>query len=354
MSSEPEAGAPSADPADLISPRQRDAVTAYTERLLGPELAGPAAEDAIFAFTRIAAQRSDLGTAPQSELANETLLALTRLMAAVTVPDRSAPEDRRQAVWASIGAASHCTCRESAALLATRANENIQPRESAALDDHLAGCEACRRLAADAAAADAAFTAALTPPAGGSGIGAVPRATFAAATVLVGAAVAAIALTTGSRPPSIHPARPALTPVQTQSPSSFALATTTATTATPTAHHHGARHPAAHHRVDHHPARAGTAVSSPPVATSASTPAGSASTPSATAGTGSGVPGASAPAAASTGTPARRTPPARTTAGSGAGSTSAPASTGSTSGGSLPADSAPQQGIGGLTGTTPQ
>jgi hypothetical protein len=176
--------------ADPVSDAQAQAAHAYAQVLLEPDVAHAAAQDAIAAFRPALVQRGDLGA--QSPDADDTLLALTRLMTAVSVPDASLPADRRQAVWASIGANSHCTCRESAALLATRANGNIQPRESAALDDHLSGCAHCRELAIKTVAADRAFARALKPT--GLRLPSPPRAVYVvlALFIAIGAGILAV------------------------------------------------------------------------------------------------------------------------------------------------------------------
>ncbi len=323
---------------DPVSPAQRQAAHAYANVLLEADVATAAADDAIAAF------RETLGTRGQSVAsaaeANTTLLALTRLMTAVSLPDRSSPEDRRQAVWASIGATSHCTCREAAALLATRANANIQPRESAALDEHLASCAECRELSVQTVTADAAFRAALVPPSGGLGGGGLPggpRAGAVLLAVLIALAAGIYALSSGGSSSSRASAAPA--PVHTQTAEAVALSVpTVATPARPHRHagHHGAVAKPAHRHVTEHPR---TTTQSTPTATVTTTASA-----------------VSAGAPTTVATDAAATPPAQAAspAASPATHTAAPSTAAQVSGpSSLPADSAPQQGIGSLTSTTP-
>jgi anti-sigma factor ChrR (cupin superfamily) len=204
---------PAATGVDPVSSAQTQAAHAYARVLLERDVADAAAQDAVAAFRQALVQRGELPGGAQSPAADETLLALTRLMTAVSVPDRSLPEDRRQAVWASIGASSHCTCRESAALLATRANGNIQPRESAALDEHLAGCAHCRELSAQAVAAEQAFAQALTPAR--SGFPSPPRGAFVVLALLIAIGVGIFAANSGQTTRTVTRA---VTPTPTPSP----------------------------------------------------------------------------------------------------------------------------------------
>ncbi len=356
---------------DPVSPAQNRAAHAYASTLLELDVAGPAAEDAVAAFRQTLAGRPP-ADASSTAAANDTLLALTRLMTAVSMADRSSPEDRRQAVWASIGSASHCTCREAAALLATRANNNIQPRESAALDEHLASCADCRELSVRAVAADRAFRAALAPSDGGLGLGGLPggpRAGAALLAVVIAVAVGIVALSSGGS--GSGGARAATVAAQTQTSEVVALKVPAAARPAVSAHHsvHHAvkpkvvtRHATVHRHVTK-PAHAATtastsdagASSSADTAASAQTsaPATSSSTAS------SSTPGSSTASSAATGaavTPAAAAPASAGTADTSATapSTAAPSTAAQVSGpSSLPADSAPQQGIGSLTTTTP-
>jgi hypothetical protein len=122
--------------------QRREAVLVYCRTLLPPPADAEAAADALTAFDE--ARGPDTGDEGDP---TDLLLAITRLMAAVSLPDRSTPGDRRKAVRASIGSESHCTCRESGALLAARCNGTIEDRGSRALDLHLAGCPLCCELA---------------------------------------------------------------------------------------------------------------------------------------------------------------------------------------------------------------
>ncbi len=231
MSTAPEQGTGTATDADVVSPAQQQAAHAYARALLEPDIADAAAADAIAAFRQALTQRGDLPDGAQSQAADETLLALVRLMTAVSVPDHSLPEDRRQAVWASIGASSHCTCRESAALLATRANGNIQPRESAALDEHLATCAFCRDLAVKTVAGEQAFRAALRPK--GSGVPSLPRAAYAVIALLIALGVGIAAISTGGGGTRTVTRAVAAVPVQTQTPAADTLTSAAVTQTTP-------------------------------------------------------------------------------------------------------------------------
>jgi hypothetical protein len=363
MSDGPEGSAVSVTQTDPVSAAQQRAAHAYADQLLAPEVAGPAADDALNAFRQTLA--SGTAGAAGSPAADDTLLALTRLMTAVSMPDRSSPEDRRQAVWASIGSASHCTCREAAALLATRANANIQPRESEALDEHLATCAECRELSARLVVADRAFRAALIPASRGlnvPGLPGGPRAAAALLAVLVAVGGGIVALASGSGSPRAHAGTVA---GHTQTAEAVALTVPAGASTSPTtslrtragigpgtrvAVHHRAkarlaeRHRAVHASTRSHTVTQTTPAASAPTTTSATSIAASdASAPTQPTSTPSSTPTAAANAG--------------TTAGSGASSTSG-ASTPSTAAqvsgpSSLPADSAPQQGIGSVTSTTP-
>lgn len=133
--------------------RRREAVLTYCRTLLQPPADAEAAADALSAFEE--AQRSTPAGGEPGDA--DLLLAVTRLMAAVSLPDRSTPSDRRDAVRASIGSESHCTCREAGALLAARRNGTIDERGSRALDLHLAGCPVCCELADRVAVAESRF-----------------------------------------------------------------------------------------------------------------------------------------------------------------------------------------------------
>jgi hypothetical protein len=235
---------------DPVTPAQSRAAHAYAEVLLGNENAGPTAEDALAAFRQTVGARGEAVSTSALPAADETLLALTRLMTAVSMPDRSSPEDRRQAVWASISSGSHCTCRESAALLATRANGNIQPRESAALDEHLATCAECSELSVRSGVADTAFYDQLKPAAGGGfGLPGAPRAAFALAAALIVAGSGAVVLAThggGSHATGSNAAQ--VTAVQTQTATTVGLQLTTTAATKPAPRHARAIKPTTHHR----------------------------------------------------------------------------------------------------------
>jgi hypothetical protein len=325
-----------------VSPAQTRATFAYARTLLEPDVAEPAAEDALAAFGQAVAARTAAGTEPDPDGAGETLLALTRLMTAVSVPDRSSPADRRQALWASIGHSSHCTCRESAALLATRANGNISARESTALDEHLATCADCRDLSARAVAAEAAFRRELTPPAGPGGftIPSVPRSAYGVLGVVIAVIVAGILLLSGGSKsntsraaiaPIPHPAAAAL-----NSPATEAKATKRAVKP-----HHVTVKPRKRVVRQHVAATATTTQTATTTAPTqpAATLASNTGAASSAAGTGSASAAAGTTGAGATHAAAATTP-----------SSSAAVVSGSSS---LPADSAPQQGIGSLTSTTP-
>ena len=132
---------------------RREAVLTYCRTLLQPPTDAEAAADALSAFEEARTAAPAGSEAGDTEL----LLAVTRLMAAVSLPDRSTPGDRREAVRASIGSESHCTCRESGALLAARRNGTIDDRGSRALDLHLAGCPVCCELADRVSVAESRF-----------------------------------------------------------------------------------------------------------------------------------------------------------------------------------------------------
>ncbi|HET9073948.1 MAG TPA: zf-HC2 domain-containing protein [Solirubrobacteraceae bacterium] len=320
-----------------ISAAQRRAAHAYATVLLEPDVAGPAAEDALDAFASAVAERPELSAGSNAVSVNETLLALTRLMTAVSVPDRSRPEDRRRAVWASIGASSHCTCRESAALLATRANGNIQPREDAALEEHLAGCAGCRELADATTAAEQAFRAELTPPGrGGFGLPDLPRTAYAILALLIAVAVALVALNGNAARPAAHtalaPAPPTVTHLVVD-------VNPTTRTAARRDRHLAARHRVVRHRSHHaHPRRGRASTAAP------STGPGTAATSESTAASSSAT---STPVSATASAPVSQ--PAAATASAPAPSPQPAASAQPAASDNLPAQSAPQQGIGTIT-----
>ena len=350
-------GADAAADTDPVSAAQIRAARAYAATLFGGtdsvSEADAAAEDALGAFRQALSTRAELAADAQGASANATLLALTRLMTAVSVPDRSSPGDRRQAVWASLGHSSHCTCRESAALLATRANSNIQPRESAALDEHLAHCSDCRALADRCVAADDAFRAALAPPPGPGlgGIGALPRMAYALLALLLAAGAGTFALLSGGTTNASHAA---VTPIRTQPATTLTPAPATPAKSRrrvvdrPRDHHrasHTRRHAPTSRRVTASPAAAGPASAGTASAGTAGAPAAVnvSATPAGTGATGAGTAAAS---------PSTRSSSAPAAASSAAAAQPSAAQVSGQS--SLPAASAPQQGIGSLgTTTTP-
>ncbi len=134
----------------------------YCRELLRQPAADEAATDALVGFWRLLMAHDDERV--DDPPSDEALLAITRQMVAVSMPDRGSPSQRRQAMIASISAEPQCSCRESPSLLAARANENIEPRESVALSGHLAECPECRGLDAHMERAERAFRAALAVP----------------------------------------------------------------------------------------------------------------------------------------------------------------------------------------------
>ncbi len=147
VTSEPpaaEAELPAHSAADMRLPDgQEEAVFVFCRDLLRAPTADEAAADALLAFKQLlAAHDDDSPEAPGADL----LLAITRRMAAVSMPDRGSPSERRMAVSASLGAEIQCSCRETAALLSARSNGDIEPRGAAALSNHLAACPECRAL----------------------------------------------------------------------------------------------------------------------------------------------------------------------------------------------------------------
>jgi hypothetical protein len=308
-----------------VSDAQRRAVAAYTGQLLEPELATATAGDVIAGYGQgIGARQSEGITAEQQ---NEFLLSLTRLMTAVSLPDRSTPDDRREAILASIGERSHCTCREAGALLAARANGNIEARQQEALVAHLAECEYCRKLAEDMVVAEDRFRAELAPPARGALL--QTRNVLLMSSGLLALLVAGgivLATSGGSNSPTLaarHNTPPITTP---------ALATHTATTAaTPkrkrktAAHHHraAARKPATHHVATKPAVTASAPTYTPPTYTPPTyTPPASTYTPPASSSSSAATSSSSAGAAVSS----------------------------SSSSSSLGAASAPQSGIGNVGG----
>lgn len=147
--------------ADLRLPEgQEEAVFVFCRELLRAPTADEAAADALLAFKQLlAAHDDDSIEAPGVEL----LLAITRRMAAVSMPDRGSPSERRIAVSASLGAEIQCSCRETAVLLSARANGDIEPRGAAALSNHLAACPECRALDAHFERAEREFRETANP-----------------------------------------------------------------------------------------------------------------------------------------------------------------------------------------------
>lgn len=139
-----------------VDVRQADAVRAFCAELLEDDVVDAATADALAAYHH----RLPVSTARDDEL----LLAVTRLMAAVSLPDRSSPADRRDAMRASFAAEAQCTCREAVGMIAAHANGNLPPREAAALEHHLQGCDGCRAVVASMSRAEQRFRAALGGP----------------------------------------------------------------------------------------------------------------------------------------------------------------------------------------------
>lgn len=147
--------------ADLRLPDgHEEAVFVFCRELLRAPTADEAAADALLAFKQLLAAHDDDSTeAPGADL----LLAIARRMAAVSMPDRGSPSERRIAVSASLGAEIQCSCRETAVLLTARANGDIEPRGAAALSNHLAACPDCRALDAHFERAEREFREAIPP-----------------------------------------------------------------------------------------------------------------------------------------------------------------------------------------------
>jgi Putative zinc-finger len=149
----------SGQPAEpVVGEPQQQAVLAYCRELLRQPTADDAASDSLAAFAHVVASRSGDGG---EEFGDELLLAITRRMASVSMPDRSSPGDRRLAVAASLLAHSQSSCRETAVLLAGRANGVLEPADELALSNHLADCPDCRGLDAHLERAEARFLTAL-------------------------------------------------------------------------------------------------------------------------------------------------------------------------------------------------
>lgn len=140
--------------ASSLSPEE-EAVLAYCRKLLPPATAEEAAADVLVAWRERVGAGAERSPIPPDEL----LLAITRLMTAVSLPDQSSPSDRRRAVMASIGATPRSSCRETGVLLASRANRNIAPREQQALDHHLSACHVCREIETRLGQAEDAYLA---------------------------------------------------------------------------------------------------------------------------------------------------------------------------------------------------
>jgi hypothetical protein len=147
-------------PTTLPSSRTELAVRAACAPLLPPAEAAAAVSDVVAGFD--AAEDIEL------------LVALTRLMLAVSLPDRSSAADRRASIRASLAGEARCTCREAGPLFASRANGTASELHCGALERHLSYCPGCRAMGADIAAAEdrlrAAWAAAAEPDLpGGSG-----------------------------------------------------------------------------------------------------------------------------------------------------------------------------------------
>jgi hypothetical protein len=327
----PPSESPWATPAAVrVDDRQRQAVEAYTGRLLDGELAAAAAQDAIDGYESSLAARGGQALAPGAQ--HEYLLSLTRLMAAVSLPDRSGPEDRRRAVLASIGDRSHCTCREAAALLAARANGNIEARQADALDAHLEECAHCRELSAAMVAAEAAFRSALAPPGGGGLLQARNVLLLSSGLVALLVAGALVLVTGGGGSGSgTHLAHAsARTTPAAHGQAAGRSDASAARRGTGPGRHHAPRHRVAHH-AHHHTASTATSLSRTRASTTpaSAAPAAGRSEPAVSApAAGAAVPVTSAPAPP----PAAPATPAASVSSSGSSS--------------LGAASAPQSGIG--------
>jgi hypothetical protein len=278
---------------EAVSDTQYRAVAAYCEELLEPEIAAGSVADVVAAYGQnLPALEADNVPAEQR---NAYLLSLARLLTAVSLPDRSSPAERRQAVLASMGAESQCTCREAGMLLAAHANGNIAPDEQLALEQHLYECESCRDLADSMERAADRFYAIVAPQGGGGLFGVRNLAVYS--TAALGLLVAgAVVLLSSSSSPTV--------------PAPVAQGTTPRITTTPAHHHPVVHHTVVHHHrvVKHH-----TVTPPPPVTDVATTVTPVVTTPVQT-------------------TPVTTPPPARTT--------SSP----------LPATTTPQTGIGSIGG----
>lgn len=145
-----------------LSDEREQAVFIYCRELLRQPTADDAATDALVGFWHLLlAHHNEEAADPPGD---DALLAITRRMVAVSMPDRGSPSERRQAMIASIDTEPQCSCRETAFLLAARANDSIEPRESVSLTHHLDACPECRALDAHMERATQAFLAALHPP----------------------------------------------------------------------------------------------------------------------------------------------------------------------------------------------
>jgi hypothetical protein len=274
---------------DAVSDTQYRAVAAYCEELLEPEVAAGTVSDIVAAYGQnLPALEADGVPAEQR---SAYLLSMARLLTAVSLPDRSSPGDRRQAVLASMGTESHCTCREAGMLLAAHANGNIEPHEQVALEQHLYECDGCRSLADAMERAADRFYAIIEPSGGGGLFGVRNLAVYS--TAALGLLIAgAVVLLSSSSPSNV--------------PASLAQGTTAHTTTV--AHHH----PVVHHTVVHHHVIKHHTVTPPPATDVATTVTPVDTTPVDT-------------------TAATTPPPATTTS-------------------SLPATSTPQTGIGSIGG----
>ena len=136
------------------------AVHAYCDELLRQPDADATATDALAAYEHELAERHSAVGARDDAL----LLTLTRMMTAVSFRDRGSAADRRQAVAEAPAAYRQHGCRETAVLLAARANGTIEPADTEALQAHLDECPECRGVDAHVERAERLFIAALSEP----------------------------------------------------------------------------------------------------------------------------------------------------------------------------------------------
>jgi putative zinc finger protein len=119
---------------------QERAVRSYCVELMGPQAAFATAADTLVEFSR--AQESEERNGRSDD---ELLLGLARVIAAVSLPENE----------------SALGCRDSALLLAARANGEINERQTGNLARHLETCPGCRVLEALMDRAERAFRAEL-------------------------------------------------------------------------------------------------------------------------------------------------------------------------------------------------